>query len=78
VTAFSGKIADMKSAAALCPIAASTPPLRAAENEDGGHPDPSAWAPLFADPGEAAFTGLRGKHAGAPVWFRSVRTKELP
>ena len=45
-------------------------------NPDGSE-IPSWLSTPFAEIKPAGYIGLQGKHAGAPIWFRNVRIKQL-
>lgn len=45
-------------------------------NPDGSE-IPSWLSTPFAELSTAGYIGLQGKHAGAPIWFRNVRIKQL-
>ena len=45
-------------------------------NPDGSE-IPSWLSTPFADLSTTGYIGLQGKHAGAPIWFRNVRIKQL-
>ena len=49
----------------------------ATTNPDGS-PIPEWLSTPFASLATKGYIGLQGKHAGAPVWFRNIRIKELP
>lgn len=48
----------------------------ATTNPDGS-PIPEWLSTPFAELATQGYIGLQGKHAGAPVWFRNVRVREL-
>lgn len=49
----------------------------AQKNPDGSNIPPWLSKPLSTLPTKGRI-GLQGKHAGAPIWFRNVKIKELP
>lgn len=49
----------------------------ATTNPDGSEIPPWLSIPLAELPTEG-HVGLQGKHAGAPIWFRNLRIRELP
>ena len=56
---------------------AMTALARAAEAPKS-HPDSADWPALFkADLSTKGKIGLQGKHAGAPIYFRNLKIKEL-
>lgn len=48
----------------------------AKKNPDGSSAPPCLSKPLSAHPTQGKI-GLQGKHAGASVWFRNMKIKEL-
>ena len=48
-----------------------------AKTNPDGSPIPEWLSTPFAELPTKGYIGLQGKHAGAPVWFRNIRVREL-